>query len=633
MNSSRSSAAGLVLVLLAALLAQATQAQTVTQAPAPSGEVGPPRQLVPRPEPIDVGPPPKAVPPATPTPGAGPATVGAATPAPAETVVPIATKSATGPVAGPIQVDSLGAVDPSSVGVLDEDQGGLGLDMWAGTPRSLVEKLLPRLPAGTRSHAMQNLMRRLLLSTARVPPGAAATRSLLALRIERLVAAGEMDAVQALLRVSPANLVDSELARAEVAGLLLAGDNSGACARSQAMLRLDDDPYWLKAQSFCKALNNQNAAANLGVALLREQGGEEDTAFVALMAVLTGERAADAVVESLAAPSALHLAMLRAAQQPIPGDAIEGAGPAILRAVATAPNADLDSRLRAAERAEQAGTLTPRALAEIYLSVAFQPEAFASALTTAEADEGPRGRALLFQAAAVETVPVARAEALAKIWLLARERGGFETAARVTADLAETIAPSPELLWFAADAGRALLAAGRIGAARRWLDFATERAAFAEPDGAYAASVLWPLIAIGDREGSLPWSEERLDDWLTRQQELPDEVRAPRVTLMLSVLEGLGYAPAGGRWTTLLDGPLTVSRLMITPALASGLAEAAAAGRIGETVLLALLALGDLAPTQADPGTLAAVVGALRQVGLAEDARALALEALLARGF
>ncbi|MDA1133058.1 MAG: antifreeze protein, partial [Proteobacteria bacterium] len=68
------------------------------------------------------------------------------------------------------------------------------------------------------------------------------------------------------------------------------------------------------------------------------------------------------------------------------------------------------------------------------------------------------------------------------------------------------------------------------------------------------------------------------------------------------------------------------------PAVFYALRNAADAGRLGETVLLALLALGDAGSEGAGPATLRLVIDALRRVGFAAEARAIALEAALAQG-
>lgn len=605
-------------VLGLALASALSLAPTLTE----GAEVGPPRQLLPPSEPIVVAPAPKAVPPLEAQPAPPPST--AAPPAEAKTATGVADQS--------YQVESLKTIDPSSVGVLDASEGGFGTDMWDGTDRALVERLLPRLPVGTSSRTMQRLMKRLLLSTARVPAGPATRPSLLGLRAERLAAAGAVEAVVQLLSAAPAHLDDGVLARADVASRLLIGDNAGACKRAQVMVRQDDDPYWLKGLAFCKALNGEHAAAALGADLLRELGADDDPAFLTLIEALAGDE--EAVLDSLFAPTALHLAMLSAARRPIPANAVDGAEPGILSAIATAPNADLELRLIAAERAEAAGALKAEKLGQIYASVAFSPEEMGNALALAESERsGPEGRALLYQVAAIEPQPAARAAVLQKAWLLARENDGFGTAARVSVDQTLAIEPSPKLAWFAADAGRALLAAGRIEAARRWLDLAMEQDPAASPEAGIAAITLWPLLVIAEAEDPPPWSQEIFARWVTHQQELPGTMRRRRLSLMFSLLEGIGYEPERGHWQELLEGRLMVSTHMPTPALWRALEKAGMGRRLGETVLLALLAVGEAGPGRADPITLRAVLAALGQVGLESEARALALEAAIEGGF
>jgi len=60
--------------------------------------------------------------------------------------------------------------------------------------------------------------------------------------------------------------------------------------------------------------------------------------------------------------------------------------------------------------------------------------------------------------------------------------------------------------------------------------------------------------------------------------------------------------------------------------------DAAARGRIGETVAGVLAALGAAGPAAAHPVALGGALAALRAVGLDFEARSLALEAALAEG-
>jgi hypothetical protein len=61
-------------------------------------------------------------------------------------------------------------------------------------------------------------------------------------------------------------------------------------------------------------------------------------------------------------------------------------------------------------------------------------------------------------------------------------------------------------------------------------------------------------------------------------------------------------------------------------------AAAAAAGRLAEAGALACAGFGDVPLEEIDPTAVAGVVGALRALGLADDARRLAGEAAVAYG-
>ena len=92
-----------------------------------------------------------------------------------------------------VKVDKLSTLDFETVGTLDKEIGGLGLYMWRGTSRDLIDNLLPQIPNAIRSPAMRSLARRLLLSTALAPVRAdpnSAGKNLIALRVEQLQSMG-----------------------------------------------------------------------------------------------------------------------------------------------------------------------------------------------------------------------------------------------------------------------------------------------------------------------------------------------------------------------------------------------------------------------------------------------------------
>ncbi|MFQ5785570.1 MAG: hypothetical protein ACE5H8_12210 [Alphaproteobacteria bacterium] len=529
------------------------------------------------------------------------------------------------------EVNKVQAIDPEAVGLYEEAEGGFGFDMWRGSSRPLIERLLPHLPAGVSSRAIDRLDRRLLLSTAAPPEGPRGT-SLLALRIERLAAMGAGVETNHLLRAAPPGLHHEALARARLDALLLTADYVGACAEARDLVRRDHVPYWDKVLIFCQALAGQHDAAALGVALLRESGNEPEPAFLALLRAMAGE--SDVDLSDLRRPTALHLAMLNAAHAPVPAVAVAAADPAIARAIAFSANTPLDLRLRAAERAEALGALPVETLAEVYASVPFTSEELANPLSRAADDTGPFGRALLYQALARQVVPAARAEVLRAFWKSGRASGGwggFATAARITLEALSTLTPSPELVWIADDAARALLAAGRFAAARAWFDLA-EAQAGASAEAAAAAAALWPLVMLVDDTGALPWDSARLAAWRKTQAGLSPVDRRLNEALLFALFDALGEPAPIEAQLPLLDGPLRRWSQTLVPVLWRQLRTAAAAGRVGETVLLALIALDPGVPEPPGPLALAGAISALRRVGLGTEARALALETALARG-
>ena len=521
-----------------------------------------------------------------------------------------------------IEVSTLRAVDPGSIGLLDEGAGGFGLDMWDGTERRVISNLLPRLPMGTTSRFMQELARRLLLSEARVPPGDEESANLLELRIERLAAGGETEAVNRLMRLAPPGAVQPRFARIEVDGLYLVGDYAGACARATTLVRESDDPYWLKAVAFCHALHGEEAKAMLAVDLLYELGYTGDQPFNTLVSALSGHSADP--LASLVEPKALHLAMMRAAKMAIPADALGAAPPAILRTIASAPNASTDLRLAAATRAEAVGVLGAESLSQIYASLTFDPDELDDVEAMIAEDAGPRGQALLYQLGQIETAPQDRAHALERGLQFGREHGQYATAARVNLLTALTLSPAPDVSWLGPELARGLLMAGATERAAAWYDL------LAVSD-LRAADALRPLIHIADPE-AVPWEAEHVARWWRSQEGIGEAERLVKAGILLTVLEALGNETAETDWAPLLYAVGGDLGRMPPPGIWHGLVVAAADGRTGETVLLALIALGDEGPATVHPVALAAIIGALGRVGFGAEARALTIEAAVARG-
>jgi len=533
-----------------------------------------------------------------------------------------------GPPGSVIEVDRLGRIDPDSLGVLGDSRGGLGVDMWRGTPRALAARLIAALPAPLSSPGMRSLERRLVLTTATAPDGTAAEGPLLAHRVAKLVALGDIAAALELVRIAPPEAADERLARSEVEAQFFGNDNTGACARVRVQAAERREAYWQQALAYCLALSGENEQAALIADLLRERREEVPGAFFTLIEALGGDR--NVRVDELAEPNALLLSMMRAANRKLPPSIAAAVRAAVLRAVALAPNADLPVRLDAAERALALGAITVQEMGEIYASVPFGAQELASPMTAAEAAWGPRGRALLLRAALGQRVPTARAEMVERALRLGREKGGGATVRRAFAPVVAAIKPAGELMWFAASAGQVLYGQGAVIEGQAWYA-AVEEAAPTSQEAARAWIALWPLARIAARSDE-PWNAEVAARW--RAAALgggADDAARARTVLAFALFESMGLPVAAEVWSGLIGGA-HAGAAMPDPAVWRALDRAATDGRRAEAVGLALIALGTEGPEKAHPIVLATVVAALRRLGLEADARTLALEAVASGG-
>ena len=125
----------------------------------------------------------------------------------------------------------------------------------------------------------------------------------------------------------------------------------------------------------------------------------------------------------------------------------------------------------------------------------------------------------------------------------------------------------------------------------------------------------------------------RFTAWWESQRDLPEPDRRLRASTLVGLLAALESEIPPEALLQMIDGPPTVWTRIPSPTLLQQLDSAADAGRVGETVLLALIVLDPTVPGVPSPFTLAAAVSALNRVGLEAEARAIAVEAALAREF
>lgn len=193
------------------------------------------------------------------------------------------------------------------------------------------------------------------------------------------------------------------------------------------------------------------------------------------------------------------------------------------------------------------------------------------------------------------------------------------------------IPPSPELAWFAPEAARSLLAGGERAAAGAWVSM-LRASAIANNDLKAALRSLMPVARLAGLDEAGSWTIDDLAGWWEAERE--NDGARERAELLYSLFEALGEPVLDEAWDELLDGPERITAVMPHPALWHRLEKtirtAAAGERLGETVLISLLALGKDGLAQTDPMVLKQVLAALSASGLKSEARMLAVEAALA---
>jgi hypothetical protein len=526
-------------------------------------------------------------------------------------------------------IQPLSAPDPSTAGLLDDTNGGLGADMWQGTSRAQAVQSIGILPAPVSASALRDLQRRLLLTTAQPPAGSGGTPSLLGLRVEQLYRLGQIAAAEQLGTPQPPDLKDPIFRQMPFEVALLKNELARACDLAAAALREDASPYWQKAAVLCRYSAKDIAGGDLALSLWRDGGGGEDPAFNALAAALRGD--ARAKVETLGGASPLHFAMLRTAGRPLPKDTLDVAPPALLVALAAYDKADAELRLNAAERAVRYGALPAELLAEAYAAAEI-PEAQRAALTAAIAggkDKSARAAAYLYQPARAAGDAKTRAELVRRAYDLAMARDLLLPTAAAYKPLLNNLVPNEASIAAAPAVIRMALAAGETGTARLWRNILMALPPERDNAGEIAAEA-WPLLLIAGEDGD--WRDSRYEAWLAAHKDMPAAQRNARAALLLSLAEGAGIAVPTERWDSLLNAAVTGGRVPPV-AVWRNLLRASEAKAKGETVALALALLGPNGGLDADGQSLATALGALRNVGLAAEARQIALEAALLRGF
>ncbi len=149
------------------------------------------------------------------------------------------------------------------------------------------------------------------------------------------------------------------------------------------------------------------------------------------------------------------------------------------------------------------------------------------------------------------------------------------------------------------------------------------------PRASAAVAALWPYARLAG--GEILAAEGGLEAWYAMREAAGTELPSGATGLLRASFQALGELDPLN-WSDIAAQSDPSGRSMPDAAFLYALEDASEARRIGETVLLALIVLGEAGPAGAHSLALGTVVFSLSRIGLEREARSLAIEAALGNG-
>ncbi|MES1202036.1 MAG: hypothetical protein ABUS57_11380 [Pseudomonadota bacterium] len=501
----------------------------------------------------------------------------------------------------PIETQDLQQLDAWSVSALARNAGALPTDMWAHSDPAFVAALFDKLPASFESPAQQRIVRRVLLSGASAPPGDAAQAA--RKRFEALGRIGFGDELATMAGGAGASLTDPLIAQYAAQAELARGNRAGACERGRNASSDQPALFMMRLRAYCAAVTGDRAAADLALQLASGGAPADNAWYSAAVAAAGGAPGRTLPVARYDNSLNVQLS-IAAGLRPGP-NALASASSLALVALARNERTPQPTRAQAAALAFRRGLLSVDEARTLLLAtpgdVTTGLPPIAAALRTVQASPGS----------------LDAATAIAGVLRQATTPADFTAASLLfKADIAAlTTAPDPgATLLFA----RAALAANDASLAARL----TQSARSTGLDGT-ALAPLEAALAVAQRaqgDAAMAAVHRRID--------AGGAAMARAASRDVAIMAALGMPLDGAAQSFLLaNAPQGGARG--EPAAMASLAAAMERRAPADAALLVVAASGD-GPAKLDAETLAYLLRVLRSIGLEDEARRMAVEAILA---
>ena len=504
------------------------------------------------------------------------------------------------PAAAQVEVHSLTAPDLFSFGGASD----LPSDVWAGSSGALYKAVVPQVGTKPMSPAVAALARRLIAAAAPGPQGVGSDPDVAGVRALAMLSLGDAADVEAITDRTPGLPQHPGLSQAAAEAALLRGEEDKACAIGDALTVGREGLYWLKLRAYCQARSGQAAAAQLTLDLAQR-----------LLRMPDFERLMDALLKAKdggapALDNGLDYALSRRVSANW-AQGLDAAPPAVAVAIARDPKTPPAARIAAAARAARLGM----AAADAYSAVSPVPPDLAAADVP-----GPAGEAGLV--ALSQTASDWSLKERAVIAVLRRAKDGPEFLA-----MSRLTAPSIAQL------------VGAHAVLREPVLFAMAAAAAGDAPSARAARSLVgqgtpspPAIDLALLDALIAAVSDPIPDSASaRLQALQTQVDAigrARAVAAIALLGALGAPTGPDARFAIAASDLGPSR--IPPGSLLALDLGAKAGRMGDVGLYVVLMASESGVSGLSVADRAALIRALDRTRLKADARAFAVEGLLA---
>ncbi len=493
------------------------------------------------------------------------------------------------------------------VGPLTSRIGGYGSRAFAGSNGAFLAQLLERLRTPLASRWGHIVLRRALLTRAPTPAGVRpadwiAARALVLLKI------GEADGAKLLVEALPLDSFTPKLYGVASQVHLAAADILALCPLAPSAQGFSKDDLWDLVSAMCAGIEGDDASAATQFDRLRRRNTVKSIDVLLaerVTSAATGQgRGANVNWDNIDTLNAYRFGLAAAAGVEMTDTLVENMSDAMIGWTMRAPGVPVERRAAVAARAAALGVVSANELT-----------ALSSAQLGALADEDydPSLSVLMRTAFAGASVRE-RLRAMHTIWKTgdthAERYGRLIQTAKASVRIPPAIAQAPDAERLIAS----MLSAGYAEAALKWWP-TLKKSSDKNRLGA------WALLALADPGDRIEVSPRLLRSW--HESLAGDAERVDRKAgLMVAALRGLGKASGG------IDNLAMTYKVETRPSrYTRALAKAAASGRKGDVAILAAIGMQSRW-AGISPGQLEAILAAYMKVGLDDEARMLAVEAL-----